>query len=393
MDARLTNEQEQIQQTTREFLEGSGGIEFARRKMDEDDGVVDEVWEKLQGLDYPALTIPPDYGGLGEGMLFLAAVLEELGRYAMPGPYPETAAFAVPLIEALGSEKQQETYFEAIADDGHRMSFALYDDENEEVPEAIQMQAERTDDGFVLSGTKKLVPYGGEVDSLIVAARTQEATDERGITLFVVDADDIQATEKRSLDRTRPMYEVNFDDVTLDDSAVLGEPDTGGEALSEAIDRFNVAISAWLAGGAGRAVDMSADYANEREQYGQPIGRYQAVKHRIAEMWMDKEHMVTLAYYAAWAIDNSEPEAPRTAAMAKAFAASRMPRVFRDDIRNHGGMGYTWDHDGHIYLKQAKAWQNFLGSADYHLERIADMRDYSTRGLPDYPEITVEPYG
>jgi len=392
MDARLTEEQQQIQETARDFLEANDGIDFARRKMEGDDDVVDEVWSEISDLDYTAITIPLEYNGLGEGMVYLSALLEELGRYAMPGPFPETMAFCVPLIDELGSEEQKEEVFTAIADDERMLSFALYDDRNEEVPETIQLSADRVDDGYQLSGTKTLVPYGGEVDQLLVAARTQDATEWGGISLFLVDADDADTTRLESLDRTRPMYDVELDGVVVDEDALLGPRHGGGDALSRAIDRFNVAICAMMVGAADRAVELSTEHGTERHQYGQPIGRFQAVKHRIAEMWMDKEHSRSLTYYAAWAIDADEPDAARAVSTAKAYAGENLHRVFGDDIWNHGGMGFTWDHDGHIYMKQAKAWQNFLGSPEYHLDRVADIRDYSSRTLPDYPELTIDPY-
>ena len=394
MDARLTAEQKHIQQTTREFLEDNGGIELARRKMngDDDEDVVDEIWEGLRELDFPSVNIPQQYGGLGQGMLYLACVLEELGRYATPCPFPETSAFGVPILANLGTEQQKEQYFNAIAEQGVKISFAIYDDENESVPAAISLQPTSTENGYRLSGTKKLVPYADEVDILIVPTRTKEGSGYNGITLFLVDTENVKSTKKASFDRTRPLYEVEFNNIKLEDSHILGTKHQAGNALSDAIDRYNVGISAWLAGGAGRAVDMSVKHLNEREQYGQPIGRYQAPKHRTVEMWTDKEHMVTLAYYAAWAIENDTPEAPRAAAMAKAYTATCGPHIFQRDIWNQGGKGFTWDHDGHIYFKQSKSWQNFLGSPDEQLDRIADIREYSNRGLPDYPDITSEAY-
>lgn len=394
MDARLTEEHQQIQETARDFLESNDGIEFARQKMEGDDEVVEEVWSEISQMDYTALTIPFDYGGLGEGMVYLSALLEELGRYAMPGPYPETMAFCVPLIDDLGNDEQKTEYFEAVADEGRKMSFALYDDRNEEVPEAIQLDADRVEDGFELNGTKTLVPYGGEVERLVVAARTQDATEYQGISTFLVDPSDpaVDAHKLESLDRTRPMYELTFDELVVDEDELLGPVHGGGEALARAIDRFTVAMCAWLVGGADRAVEESTEWGNERHQYGQPIGRFQAVKHRIAEMWMDTEHARSLTYYAAWALDTDASDAGRAVSTAKAFAGERLPRVFSDDIWNHGGQGFTWDYDAHIYLKQAKAWQNYLGSPEYHLDRVADTRGYATRTLPDYPTLTVPPY-
>jgi hypothetical protein len=143
---------------------------------------------------------------------------------------------------------------------------------------------------------------------------------------------------------------------------------------------------------ADRAVDLSVEYGNERHQYGQPIGRFQAVKHRIVRMEMDKEHSRSITYYAAWAIDNETEDAGQAVAMTKAYAGERLHEVFANDVKNHGGMGFTWDHDAHIYLKQAKAWQSYLGAPGQAYDRVADIRDYSNKTLPDYPEITTDPY-
>lgn len=374
MDARLTEEQKRIQETAEEFIEAQGGIELARRRMDGESDVIDELWTELADLDYTAITVPFEYEGFGEDMIYLTALLEVAGKYALPGPLPETAAFAVPLIDDLGTEAQKETYLPAIAAGEQRWSFAVYDDRNGSLPESVQLEAAVEDDGFRLDGTKTLVPYGGEVDAVVVAARTREGSGYGGISLFVVDTDDVEANQLDSLDRTRPMYELAFDDLKLDEDALLGPLHGGGGALADAIDRFTVASCAMLVGAADRAVDLSAEHGNEREQYGQPIGRFQAVKHRAVDMWVDMQSARSLVYHAAWALENDEAEAGRLVAATKTYAADRLTRAFADGMKNHGGMGYTWDHDGHIYLKQAKAWRNFLGTPEERADEVIEAR-------------------
>ncbi|THE64012.1 acyl-CoA dehydrogenase [Salinadaptatus halalkaliphilus] len=379
MDARLTDEQQRVQETARDFIESEGGIELARRQL-EGENVVDDLWNELADLDYTAITVPLEYGGFGEGMVYLTALLEVTGRYALPGPLPETAAIAVPLLTELGTEDQQSTYLPAIADGDCRMSVAVYDDETESLPHAIQMRAEPTgsdsESAFRLDGTKTLVPYGDDVDAVILAARTRNSQGYDGISLFVVDTDQdgVETQRLDSLDWTRPMYELTVDDLEVGDKALLGPVHAGGSALQTAVDRFTVAGTAMLTGAADRAVDLSVEHGTEREQYGHPVGRFQAVKHRIADMWIDMQSARSLVYYAAWALDNDEPDATRAAAATKVYAADRLHRVFSDDIWNHGGMGFTWDHDGHIYLKQAKSWRNFLGSPESNRERLISAR-------------------
>jgi alkylation response protein AidB-like acyl-CoA dehydrogenase len=392
MDARLTEEQERIQETAQDFVESNGGTEFARRHIDGERDVVDELWRDLAELDYTAITVPFEHNGFGEGMVYLTALLEALGRYALPGPLPETAAVAVPLIDELGTDTQKEQYLPAIADGERKWSFALHDDRGQNLPRSIQMDAEPVEEGYRLSGTKTLVPYGGQVDRVVLAARTREATGFHGISLFVADPDKAEVTELDSLDGTRPMYTLAFDDVVVDESAALGPRHGAGDALSRAMDRYTVAACAMLVGAADRAVELSSEYGNERTQYGQPIGHFQAVKHRTSDMWVDKEHARSLTYYAASALDDDGADATRAVTMANAYVGDTIHDVFAADIKNHGGQGFTWDHDTHIYLKQAKAWKNFLGTAERNYDRLADIRDYTERTLSDYPDLTTDTF-
>jgi alkylation response protein AidB-like acyl-CoA dehydrogenase len=375
MRAKLTAEQQQVQKTATEFLESEGGITFARRVMEGDDGAVDELWRAVANQGYPAVTVPAEYGGLGNGMVYLTALLEATGRFAMPGPLPETTALVAPLIAEVGTETQKQRHLEAIATGERRTSFALYDSAEEPIPDAIQPNASVRDDGsLVLSGTKQLVPYAGDVDRILVAARTRAGTGYDGITTCLVDPTDgeIDIEETRSLDRTRPLSTLHFDDVVVEEADILGPVHGGGSALSRGIDRYVVAITAMLVGGADRVVDLSVEHGNSREQYGQPVGRFQAVKHRTADMWMDVEHARSLTYYAAWAIDADKGNAAQAVSACKSYTADRLHRVFEDGMKNHGGEGFTWGHDGHIYLKQAKAWRNYLGSPEKHRDRLLE---------------------
>lgn len=376
MDARLTPEQQRMQETAREYLEDNGGTELARRVMDGDTDVIDELWRDLGEMAFTALTVPEEYGGLGDGMVHLAAVLEAAGRYVMPGPFPETVAAVVPVVTELGTPDQREHILGEIADGGLKATLALYDDPHEQLPDAIQLQATIDGDELVLTGTKHLVPDAGVADRLLVPARTQTRRDAGGITLVLVDPETpgVDITERASLDRTRPVSDVRFQDVRVGPADQLGQRDTGGGALGRAIDRLVIATTAMLVGAADRAVELSVEHGNERTQYGQPIGRFQAVKHRTADMWMDMQLARSLVYYAAWTLDHDHSDASRAVAATKTFAADRLHRVFGDDIWNHGGMGFTWDHDGHLYLKQAMAWRNLYGTPEAYRERLLEAR-------------------
>jgi alkylation response protein AidB-like acyl-CoA dehydrogenase len=376
MDATLTNEQEQIQKTARDYIESEGGIDLARRQMEGEESVIDDLWDDIADLDFTGISVPLEYGGFGEGMEYLSALLEVTGRYALPGPLPETAAFAVPMISELGTDEQCERHLSAIATGEQKFSFAIYDERDEQLPEAITLDVEQVEDGFRLSGTKTLVPYGGEVDHIVVAGRSQDSDGYAGISLFVVNLHDypVETSRLDSLDRTRPMYNVEFDGLVVEEDSLLGDRHDGGDALISAMDRYAIAASASLVGAAERAVELSTEHGKERKQYGQPVGKYQAVKHRIANMWMDMQNARSLLYYAAWANDEDKPDSSRAVSTLKVYAADRLHRVFGDDMWNHGGMGFTWDHDGHIYLKQAKAWRNFPRAPEHHSDRLIEER-------------------
>jgi alkylation response protein AidB-like acyl-CoA dehydrogenase len=374
MDFSLSEEQRQMKETVGEFLEDEGGIELARRRMDGDEAVVDELWGELAKMDYTALTVPIEYGGLGDGMVYLALFLEEFGRFAAPGPVPETLGFAAPLIDELGTDAQKDAYLSSIADGETRVGVALHDETTETPPETVTMEAEVTDGGYVLDGTKALVPYADDVDSLVVATRTRDEPGYGGISLFLVETAEAETTPLETLDQTRPLYEVEFDGVEVGEEALLGPLHGGGDALRRGVDRLNVCMSATLVGGGDEAVDRSVEHGNEREQYGHPVGRFQAVKHRITDMWMNTQGARSLVYYAAWALENDAADAPRAVASAASFTTEECAEIFGDDIKNHGGMGFTWENDAHIFLKQARTWETFLGSPEEHRERIAEAR-------------------
>jgi len=394
MDPQLTREQEQVRESLREFLAARGGIDLARRYMEGEEGVVDDLWSELAEMTYTALTVPVEYGGFGEDVDYLAVVLEEAGRVAMPGPYPETMAFAAPLIAEAGTGDQRERYLPAIADGDHRASFALAgagpvggpaggDPSDGEVevssedgglaalPDDGGVVASPDDGGYRLSGTAPMVPYGDAVDSVVVAARTDG---EDGTTLFVVDGSMADAERLDSLDGSRPFARLAFDDVRVPAAARLGPLD-GGE-LSRAVDRYALATCAMTVGAADRTVERSVEHANTREQFGGPIGRFQGVKHRIADMWMKTRASRSLVYYAAWSLANGEEDARKAVSSAKAYANASCIEVFEADIQNHGAMGFTWDHPTHRFLRQARAWENFPRDRRYHRDRVADERGF-----------------
>lgn len=372
MEFTLTDEQRQVQRAAREFFETEVTVDYARRQIDGEDAATDELWAMLCELDYPAVAVPPEFDGLGEDVLYATLLLEESGRVAMPGPFPETAVFATSILADVGSEAQKRELLPAIADGEVTFSFALYEGADQQLPHDVQVAAERDGDEYVLSGEKILVPYGGSVDRVIVAARTGTGRSFDGITLFSVDPEAVAVRRRDALDETRPVFDLGFDDHRVPVEDRIGPEDAGGDALREAMDRYQTALCGMMVGAADRVVETSAEYAKERVAFGHPIGRFQAVKHRIVDMWMDVQAGRSLVYHAAWALSNDRSEAPVSVSSAKSFCGERFPPLMKDDIQNHGAMGVTWDHDTHIFMKQAKSFEHFLGSPGQHRERIAD---------------------
>jgi alkylation response protein AidB-like acyl-CoA dehydrogenase len=372
MEFRLNDEQQQMQESARGFFENEEVIETARAKLDGDD-VVEDLWSDLADMDYSALTVPFEYGGLGDGNLYLSLLLEEAGRVALPAPLPEVGAFVTPLLAEHGTEEQKEEYLESIAEGDLIASFGVYETGHERLPDDIQLDVEAGSDSYRLNGTKSLVPFADVADSFIVAARSGTGDGFDGVSLFIVDSEQVDIESQDPLDRTRPLSKIRLDGVEVSESALLGELHEGGSALEEAMDWYTVARCSMLVGAADQAVDLSTKQAKEREQFGQPIGKFQAVKHRISEMWMDLQGARALTQYAAWALDADEPDAERAVSEAKVFCAENLTGLFGDDILNHGGMGYTWEHDGHIYFKQSKEFETFFGTPTEHLDRVAKL--------------------
>jgi alkylation response protein AidB-like acyl-CoA dehydrogenase len=238
------------------------------------------------------------------------------------------------------------------------------------------MAAKPTAGGWSLSGTKLFVPDAHIADVLVVVARSAESKDPgEGIGLFLVtkDAPGLEVKLLPTMDQTRKLCEVTFDDVHVGPDAVLGAPGSGWSPLSRVVERATVALCAEMCGGAQRVLDMTVDYAKIRVAFGRPIGSYQGVKHRAADMLVEVENAKSLTYYAAWAVDERAPEAALAASMAKAYCSDAFRRVSAAGIQLHGGIGFTWEHDLHLYFKRAKSSEFTFGDATYHRERVAQQ--------------------
>ncbi len=376
MDFGFSQEQEMLRAAARGFLERECPSAFVRRMMEAPEGTTPEFWAKLAELGWLGLIYPETYGGAGLGVVDLTVVMEEMGRVVMPGPYFSTVLLGgLALLEA-GSEAQKKEWLPRIAGGEARVSLAWTEENGRWDAAGITMKARAAGEGFALSGTKLFVPDAHTADALVVAARTAKAEDPtRGVSLFLIPRETagVSITLLPTMDQTRKLCEVTLRNVKVGAEALVGERDGGWAPLARVLDRATVALAAEMCGGAQKVLEMSTEYAKIRVAFGKPIGAYQAVKHKCADMLVLVENAKSVTYYAAWAMDEDAPEGPLAAAMAKAYVSDAYRKVAGDGIQIHGGIGFTWEHDLHLYFKRAKGSEVAFGDATHHRERVAQL--------------------
>ncbi|MEX2392905.1 MAG: acyl-CoA dehydrogenase family protein [Actinomycetota bacterium] len=373
MDFGLNDDQEMLARYARDFLTNEAPSAFVREQMDSPTAHDPAFYQKMAGLGWMGIAIGETYGGQGMSYVDVAVLVEEMGRALVPGPFFSTVCLATPLIVEAGSEEQKAKLLGDIAA-GQRIATVAYTEPNARLDAAgVQLAAIPDGDGYTLRGTKSFVPDAHVADTLIVAARTSGD----GITLFVVDAAATQIAQLKTMDMTRRWCDVTFDDVKVGRDAVMGEVDGGWAPLETALQRSMAMICAESVGGAQKVLDMSVEYSKVRVQFGRPIGSFQAVKHKCADMLVDVEMARSAMYYAAWAASGDSPEVvgelPLAASVAKAYCGDAYSRVALTGILVHGGIGFTWEHDLHLYYKRAKANELFLGDPVHHRGSVAAL--------------------
>jgi len=376
MDIGFSEEQELLRDTARKFLDGECTTKFVREMMASDAAVTADFWQQLAANGWLGITYPEEEGGSGLGLVDLVVLMEEIGRAVMPGPFPATVLLGGTAIAAAGSPAQRREWLPRIAAGEVKASLAVTEPNARWDAAGITATARESRGGFVLSGTKMFVPDAHLADVLVVAARIRDgSTMEDGVSLFLVpkDAAGLGIRRLPSVDETRKLCEVKLDNVAVPGSALLGEVHQGWAPLQQVIDRAAVALSAEMCGAAQRVLDMTVDYAKLRVAFGKPIGTYQGVKHKCADMLVEIENAKSLTYYAAWAVDEGEADAALAVSMAKAAASDAGRKVCAAGIQLHGGIGMTWEHDLQLYLKRAKADEVAFGDASWHRERIARL--------------------
>ncbi len=375
MDFGFSEEHEMLRQSARDFLAKEAPMTYVRRMMDDERGFTDAVWKKMGELGWMGLILPEQYGGSGMDFVDLVVVLEEMGRVVLPGPYFWTAVVGGTALLEGGSAAQKERYLPKLATGDLRVTLAQLELDARWDADGIQLEARKDGAGWRLSGTKMFVGDAHTADLLIVAARLPGSKGPEGVTLFLVDAKARGVAPKllNSMDQTRKICEVELADVAVGADAVLGAPGEGWRLLDRIVDRGKVGLCAEMCGGAQKVLEMSVEYAKVREQFGRPIGSFQAIQHKCANMLVEVESSKSATYYAAWAVANDVPEAPLAAAMAKAYTSDAYRHTAGEGIQIHGGIGFTWEHDMHLYFKRAKSSEVTFGDAVWNRELVAQL--------------------
>jgi alkylation response protein AidB-like acyl-CoA dehydrogenase len=374
----FSSDQELIRSAARSFLDEHCKPAFVRAMMDDPRGESEALWKELAGLGWLGLPLPEAHGGSGLGMVETAIILDEIGRAAYPGPYLPTLLGALAVAEA-GTPEQQARWLPAVSSGDVRATVALLDADLDWDPGAIATRAERRPDGgWTVSGLKRIVPWAHVADFIVVPARASERrqgarADADTLMLFLVEpgAPGVTITPLTGIDRTARWASVRLESVPVRADAVLGRPAGGAELMARLLQLGAVGAAAEMLGAARRCLDMSVSYAKVREQFGQPIGSFQAIRHKCAEMLVQVENAHAATYYAAWAVAARAEDAALAASIAKAYVNDAARTVCGEAIQVHGGIGFTWEYDLHLYFKRAKGLEPLYGDGDHHRQLIA----------------------
>ncbi|MGH8070080.1 MAG: acyl-CoA dehydrogenase family protein [Candidatus Entotheonellia bacterium] len=376
MDFGFSEQQDLLRASARQFLERECPPDVVRRLSDTPQGYSADLWQKMAELGWMGLVLPATYGGSGLSFVDLTILMEEMGRVLLPAPFFSSVALGALTLLETGSNEQRQHMLPRLARGEVKVCVALLEADGSYDPRGISMRASIRGNRATLNGTKLFVADAHVSDYVICVARTRRGRDpESGLSLFMLDmtSPDIACTPLIGMDQTRRFSEVSFARVSVSLESMLGGRDTAWPSLQRALDKATVALCAEMVGGAEKAMEMCVEYGKARVQFGRQIGGFQAVKHKIADMKVWVENAKSVVYYAAWALDSDAPEASRAASMAKAYCSEMYTRVTADGVQVHGGIGFTWDHNMHLYFKRAKSSEVLLGNATWHRERTAAL--------------------
>jgi alkylation response protein AidB-like acyl-CoA dehydrogenase len=362
----FSEEQEELRKTMRAFLEAKSPETAVREQMDTEQGYDPAVWSQMGAeMGLQGLIIPEEFGGSGYSYVELGVVLEEMGRSLLCAPFFSTVALAANTLLHAGDAAAQKDYLPGIAGGETIATLAFTEPSGKWDETGITMKASKSGDKYTLTGTKSFVLDGHVANLIIVAARTSG-----GVSLFAVDGDakGLTRTSLSTMDQTRKQAKLDF---AKTPARLIGTAGKGWDVLSTVLDLAAVALAAEQVGGAQKVLEMSVEYAKVRVQFGRPIGSFQAIKHKCADMLLEVESAKSAAYYAMWCASEMNDELPSVASLAKSYCSEAYFHATAENIQIHGGIGFTWEHPAHLYFKRAKSSELLFGDPTYHRELLA----------------------
>lgn len=367
MDFALNEQQEMMQTLARDFLTDEYTDKVLKATVADEKGHTPELWQKLAAVNLTGLGIPEEYGGVGD-FLDLIVVLEEMGRACFISPYFTTVVLGAGTIIEAGSEEHKQRYLPAIAEGKSIVTLALTEESGEYSADGIALKAEESGSDYILNGIKLFVSDALAADQIICAARTKQ-----GITLFILDinTDGIEITPLTTISGDK-QCQVTFSDVKASADSILGEADKGWDYVEKVLLKANVARCTESVGLSQQALNLTLDYAKERIAFGHPIGAFQSIQHRCADMLIDVDGSRFVTYQAAWRINEDLP-AEREAAIAKSWVSQASKRVMDSAHQVHGAIGFTEDHILHYYTKKARFNEFSFGDTDFQLEKLSGL--------------------
>jgi alkylation response protein AidB-like acyl-CoA dehydrogenase len=367
VELEFTSEQEELRSSVRSFLDKECPLGVVRTVVETGEPA-DKLWRSMVALDWPALAVPEEYGGVGLSFVEMSVLAEELGRVVAPGPLLATVSQFVPVVRAVGTPEQRRRFLAGVASGAITGTVALADHARGWGLGEVTTTAERAEGGWVVQGTKLGVLASPDISEVAVIARVGD-----GVGAFVVPGDEARLAPVRSLDASRPLYTATFDRVLVADDRALGEPGSSASTsgLTRALQEATVAIALETVGTCEALFQMVLSYVKDRKQFNVPVGSFQAVKHKMSNLFLAIERARSLCYYAVAALNEDTPDRATAASMAKAASDECQRAVCRDAFQSFGGIGFTWEHDSHLFLKRAETNGTLFGGSAEHLLLVA----------------------
>ena len=366
MNFAFTDEQDELRKIVRSFLEAKSPESAVREQMETERGYDEAVWSQMaEQMGLQGLHIPEEYGGSGFSYVELGIVLEEMGRALLCAPFFSTVVLAANTLILCGDEAAKKDYLPGIASGETIATVAFTEPSGKWDESGIEMEATKSGDGYTLTGTKMYVLDGHVADLILVVART-----DAGVSLFAVDgdADGLTRTPLSTMDQTRKQARLEFESTP---ARLIESEGIGWDFMARVLDLVAVGLAAEQVGGAQKVLEMAVEYAKVRVQFGRPIGSFQAIKHKCADMLLEVESAKSAAYYGMWCAAEMDDELPSVASLAKAYCSEAYFHAAAENIQIHGGIGFTWEHPAHLYFKRAKSSELLFGDPTYHRELLA----------------------